>query len=85
MFYVYILRSKFNNEYYIGSCNDIKKRLILHNRGLVPSTKRYIPWSIVYIEEYKDLTNARKRELKIKKWKSRFAIENLIKHFKISL
>ncbi len=83
MFYTYILKSLNNNSYYIGSCNDISKRFNLHNKGLVKSTKPYIPWELKYKEEYKTLSEARKREMQIKSWKKRAAIEKLIKDFKV--
>ena len=79
MFYTYILQSKNNRSYYIGSCKDTMKRLILHNKGLVKSAKRYIPWILLYKEEYSTLLEARRRELQIKRWKKRSAIEKLIK------
>jgi len=47
----------------------------------VKSTKKYVPWTIVYQEKFNSLMDARKRELQIKKWKKRKAIENLIKTF----
>ena len=82
MFFTYIIRSEKNNSYYVGSCKDIRKRALSHNKGRVPSTKRYLPWHIIYTEQFETLTLARKRESQIKSWKSRSAIENLIKHFK---
>lgn len=81
MFYTYILKSVLNGSYYVGSCKDLSARLLLHNRKLVPSTRRYAPWNIAFYESYESLSLARKRELQIKKWKKRAAIENLIKHF----
>jgi hypothetical protein len=33
MFYLYILKSKKDSEMYIGSTNDLKKRLLGHNSG----------------------------------------------------
>ncbi len=83
MFFIYILKSFINNSYYVGSCEDIEARFNLHNAGQVDSTKRYIPWELVYREEYKSLSSARKREMQIKSWKKRIAIEDLIKDFKI--
>ena len=83
MFYTYILKSKVNSSYYFGSCKNIKQRLNLHNRGLVKSTKRYVPWGLVYKEDFKLLKEARAREAQFKSWKSRFAIEHLIEHSKI--
>ena len=82
MFHAYILKSK-NGNYYVGSCENTNVRLNQHNKGLVKSTKRYMPWELIYIEEYSDLKNARKRERQIKSWKKRAAIEKLIKHCKI--
>ncbi len=77
MFYIYILKSKNNNSYYIGSCSDLEKRLEMHNNGCVMSTKRYLPWEIIYWEFFESLKEARVRELQIKKWKSRRAVERL--------
>ena len=83
MTFVYILKSVISSSYYVGSCKDIERRINLHNSGLVKSTKRYIPWNIVYSEIFSDLKSARHRELQIKSWKSRKAIERLISHRKI--
>jgi len=83
MFYTYILKSLFNNSYYVGSCEDVKERLNWHNKGLVKSTKRYIPWKLMHTEEYETLSEARKREMQIKSWKKRSAIERLCKDFTI--
>jgi len=78
MFYTYILKSLNNSSYYVGSCEDINARFNLHNTGQVKSTKRYVPWELIYKEEYKTLSEARKRETQIKSWKKRVAIEKLI-------
>jgi len=84
MFYLYILKSQKSSSFYIGSCKDIEKRIKQHNKGLVRSTKRNIPWCLVYSETYDTLCKARKRELQIKSWKKRAMIENLISNnFKI--
>lgn len=78
MFYVYILKSKIKGAYYIGSCENISVRFSQHNKGLVKSTRRYLPWELVYKESFDTLNKARKRELQIKSWKSRRAIERMI-------
>jgi len=81
MFYCYILKSTANSAFYIGSCGDLDKRVIQHNKCLVSATKRYAPWGLVYKEEFITLKEARKRELQMKSWKKRGAIEKLIKTF----
>ncbi|MDP3762734.1 MAG: GIY-YIG nuclease family protein [bacterium] len=78
MYYVYILKSEANGAYYVGSTHEIDARLKMHNAGLVKSTKRYTPWCIVYKESHLSLKDARSRELQIKSWKKRSAIERLI-------
>ena len=46
MWFVYVLKSKLDFEYYIGSTNDINRRFEEHNSGTVISTKPRIPFSL---------------------------------------
>jgi putative endonuclease len=78
MYYTYILYSKQFDRYYIGQSEDITSRLERHNKGIVPSTKAYIPWELVYFEIYATRSLAGKREKEIKAKKSRKFIESLI-------
>ncbi|MBU1164243.1 GIY-YIG nuclease family protein [Patescibacteria group bacterium] len=82
MYYTYIIKSQKNNSYYIGSCKNLQDRITKHNKGLVKSTKRYLPWKLIYYEFFHTLKEARKREKQIKSWKKRAAIEKLIKNSK---
>ncbi len=66
MHYVYLLKSINKEEYYLGSTNDLKKRLVEHNAGNVISTKRYSPWRVIYYEAYLTESLARKRESRLK-------------------
>ncbi len=50
MFYTYILESVKNKDLYIGYTSDLKKRLEEHNSGKSTSTKRYMPWRLIYYE-----------------------------------
>jgi len=52
MFYTYILGSTKDKELYIGSTNNLKKRLEEHNSGKVPSTKQRAPFQLLYYESY---------------------------------
>ncbi|MDP3999416.1 MAG: GIY-YIG nuclease family protein [bacterium] len=81
MFYTYILKSYKEGSYYIGSCENVDKRLRLHNQGFVTSTKRYKPWQLVYSEKFDNLIGARRREAQIKSLKKRSAVEKLIRTF----
>ena len=76
--YLYILKSRVKNKYYIGSTKNWVERLKQHNSGSVRSTKAYRPWQLIYKETYKTITAARKRENQIKSWKSTKNIKKLI-------
>ncbi|MEX2341008.1 MAG: GIY-YIG nuclease family protein [Candidatus Paceibacterota bacterium] len=39
MFYIYVLKSLKDNELYIGSTSNLKRRFVEHNAGDVKSTK----------------------------------------------
>lgn len=66
MYYVYILKSKRDKKLYIGSTCDLRKRLYMHNAGLVFSTKYRRPFELIYYEAYKSEKDARKRESSLK-------------------
>ena len=78
MFYIYILYAKGFDRFYIGHCEDVALRLQRHNNRMVPSTKPYIPWLLVYFEEFVSRAEASNRELEIKKKKSKKYIEYLV-------
>gem|GEM_PF-674386 len=76
MFVVYILYSSKYAKFYIGFTSDIDKRLIEHNSGNTKSTKPFIPWEVIYKEEFETRIAARKRELYLKsaagrKWRKK--------------
>lgn len=66
MYYVYILKSDTRNRFYTGVTSDIEARLRNHNKGGTRSTKPFIPWKIVYVEEYINKNDAYKREYYLK-------------------
>jgi len=79
VYFVYILYSVKTNKYYIGSTENVESRLKHHNSASTPSTKSGAPlWEIKLIEVLTDRSAALKRELEIKKKKSRKYIEWLI-------
>ena len=76
--FMYILFSEKVNKYYIGACKDLERRLHEHNIGHSKFTSTGIPWQLKYKEEFETVQEAKRRELAIKKMKSRKYIENLI-------
>ncbi|MGH2575013.1 MAG: GIY-YIG nuclease family protein, partial [Ignavibacteria bacterium] len=78
MGFVYILQSKLNQRYYIGSTLDVEHQFIQHQSGLVASTKHLRPLELKYYQKYETLKQARQIEYKLKKLKSRKIIEQII-------
>jgi putative endonuclease len=77
--YTYILFSEKLNKYYIGACTDMDRRLYEHNIGHSKFTSTSIPWILKYTESFETLQESKRRELDIKKMKSRKYIENLFR------
>ena len=74
---VYILRCK-NGRYYIGSTNDINRRLKEHKNSKAKSTKHLLPINPVFFQGCSTLNEARKLELVLKRKKSRIIIDRII-------
>ena len=66
-FAVYILFSEKLGRYYVGSTEDVEKRLSAHNAGLSKFTSIGIPWKRIHSIDCIDRSTAIKLELKIKK------------------
>ncbi len=67
MYYVYVLKSRYDNHLYIGSTNDLRRRLSEHNARKVRSTKSRVPFELRYYEAYHKEKDARTREYALKK------------------
>lgn len=67
MYYVYILKSEKDNDLYLGSTDDLRRRLREHNNGEVVSTKPRRPFELRYYEAYSSEKEARHREASLKK------------------
>lgn len=66
MHYLYVLKSLKDKNLYVGSTNNLKERLKLHNLGKIFSTKYRRPFELVYYEAYKSEKDARHREKNLK-------------------
>lgn len=66
MFYFYILENEVGLLYF-GSSNDLKRRLKEHQSGKTFTTKvKGSQWVLIYYEAYKNETDARERERRVK-------------------
>ena len=62
MYYTYVLKSIDHEYYYKGHCEDLEVRLKQHNSGSTRSIKGYIPFKLVYFEEFATREEAIARE-----------------------
>lgn len=67
MYYIYVLYSLKDNNFYIGKTTNLNQRLKKHNRGEVRSTKNRRPLLLAHFEEFKEagLAFLRERALKL--------------------
>ncbi|MCX6702579.1 MAG: GIY-YIG nuclease family protein [Candidatus Wolfebacteria bacterium] len=61
-YYVYILKSLVNGDLYVGSTENIDRRVELHNSGKVKSTKGYKPWKLLECQEFVSRSEAVRKE-----------------------
>jgi putative endonuclease len=66
MYFVYIIQSVVDNNYYTGYTSDLRRRLERHNSGYSKATKRRKPFKLVYCESFKNKNEAIKREYFLK-------------------
>jgi putative endonuclease len=77
MYYVYVIQSEKDGSTYIGYTEDLVRRIKEHNQGKTKSIKHKVPYNLIHTEEFDSKTEARKRELKLKR--SSFEKEKLFK------
>ena len=77
MFYMYILRNE-KDSFYIGTTNNIDKRIKQHNSHQSNYTRNRGPWELVYEEEFQSRSEAIKREYYLKSQKSKKYLNSLI-------
>jgi len=78
MYSVYMIKNS-ANRLYVGTSENPEERVRYHNSKQGAKFTKYIPnFKIVFLEQYTTMTEARKREIQIKKWrreKKEFLIE----------
>ncbi|MCH8010613.1 MAG: GIY-YIG nuclease family protein [Candidatus Marinimicrobia bacterium] len=81
LFYVYLLRSRKDGNWYTGYTNDLKKRLLEHNQGLNPSTKNRRPLELIYYEACLHRNDAKAREKYLKSGMGKRYLKNRLKSY----
>ena len=81
MYYVYVLLSEKDNEFYIGFTENLKGRLKEHQNGKVLSTKYRRPLKLIYYEACSNEFDAMKREKYFKTGYGRHFLKNRLENF----
>ena len=79
MFYVYVLLSEVDNQFYTGATGDLKSRIKQHNEGNVPSTKNRRPLELLYYEACPSQEDASRREKYLKTGMGKRYLRNRLK------
>jgi len=81
MYYIYILQSKKDGNFYTGYTKNLKNRLSEHKEGKVQSTKNRLPLNLVYYEASLNQQDATHREKYLKTaWGKRY-IKTRLKNY----
>ncbi len=80
MYYVYVLYSQKLRKRYVGSTEDLRKRIKTHNNGKVHFTSRGVPWKIIYYEVFLNKKDAITEERFLKSGQGRERLKFLLGH-----
>ncbi len=81
MFYVYVLISGKDNNFYTGFTKNLKLRFERHKKGLVESTKDRLPVKLIYYEACLDQQDATHREKYLKTFYGKMFIKQRLKSY----
>ena len=78
-YYVYILRSKKDDDWYTGCTENLKIRLRQHQKGQCASTKHRRPLQLIYFEACLNKGDALAREQYLKSGPGKRFLKNRLK------
>ncbi|MFA5936954.1 MAG: GIY-YIG nuclease family protein [Candidatus Paceibacterota bacterium] len=82
-YYIYVLKSKKDKNFYVGYTEDLKSRFEQHCKGLVISTKSRRPLELVYSEVCLNKHDALHREKYLKTYLGKQFLRNRLKSYLI--
>lgn len=62
MSFAYVLKSIYQNFYYKSHCENLEVKLTQYNSGMTDSIRPYIPFKLVYSEQFQTREEAIARE-----------------------
>jgi len=80
-YYVYVLLSERDNQFYTGYTSNLNNRISLHNNRKVESTKNRQPLRLIYWEGCLNQQDATRREKYLKSGNGKIYLRNRLSHF----
>jgi putative endonuclease len=80
-YYIYVLRSKIDNNFYVGYTENLKSRFEQHSKGSVISTKNRGQLELIYSEACLSKRDATHREKYLKTYHGKLFIRNRLKSY----
>jgi len=81
MYYVYLLLSGKDGNFYTGSTDDLKRRITEHDAGYVKATIDRRPLKLIYYEACLNEADARKREKYLKSGMGKKYLRNRLQNY----
>jgi putative endonuclease len=81
MYYVYVLRSKRDEKFYIGHTGDLHNGITLQNQRKTATRKYRVPFDVIYCEGCVDKQDALRREQYLKSIYGHRFIRRRLQHF----
>jgi putative endonuclease len=81
MYFVYVLKSLSDGNFYIGYTHDLKKRLREHNEGISKSTMHRRPFELIYFERCVNINDVMHREKYLKTTYGHQYVRNRLKNY----
>ena len=81
MYYVYVLQSEKDKQWYTGYTDDLKKSFTEHNKGLVYASRKRRPFKLIYYEVCLNEQDAKMREVYLKSGMGKKYIKNRLKFY----
>jgi len=81
MYYVYVIQSKKDKQFYTGFTRDLQNRFPEHNAGRVSSTKERGSFELIYYEACLNEQDALAREKYLKSGMGKRYLKNRLKRF----
>ena len=81
MYFIYVLLSKKDGNFYTGYSRDPWERLECHNSGKVDATKYRVPFEMIYLEGFVNQQGATSREKFFKTGWGRTHLNKILKNY----